>query len=211
MTSKHWLVCALAAALPFAAAAQQARTTRSLNLHAGPGSGYPLVTRYGPGAPLTVQGCTNGYGWCDVIGPDGARGWAYANGITYAYQDTYVPIIGYGAVIGVPILSFVIGDYWGRYYNGRPWYGNRGRWEHLPPPRPGPGFRPGFRPPLPGAPGFHPGPGFRPGPGIHPGPGHGPGMRPMPGPHPGGIRPGGMQRPGGGHGPRPEGGGHLPR
>jgi uncharacterized protein YraI len=191
MKLKPWSICALAAALPLLAAAQDARTTRPLNLRAGPGSDYPVVVHYGPGAPLSVQGCTSGYGWCDVIGPDGSRGWVYATGVSYAYQSTYVPIITYGAVIGVPILSFVIGDYWGRYYAGRPWYGNRGRWEHRPPPLPGPGFRPGFRPPLPGTPGFHGGPGFRPGP-----PGHGPG-----------LRPGGMQRPPGGGGPRP-GGGH---
>jgi hypothetical protein len=48
----------------------------------------------------------------------------------------------YGAVIGFPIITFMIGDYWGRYYHDRPWYGNESRWRDR-----RPVFRPQGRPP----------------------------------------------------------------
>ena len=138
------LAACLAASLPGIAAAQEAHSTKWVNLRAGPARDYPLVVSLGPGTPLAVQGCTDGFGWCDVVGPGDVRGWVYAGNIAYPYQSADVPVIRYGQVIGFPIVSFVIGDYWGRYYRGRPWYGNQGRWvNHRPPPRPI------FRPPTP--------------------------------------------------------------
>src|SRR5450756_2240709 len=52
------LLCALAAALPLTSMAQEARSTKWVNLRAGPARDYPLVARLGPGTPLAVQGCT---------------------------------------------------------------------------------------------------------------------------------------------------------
>jgi uncharacterized protein YraI len=163
-----WLaaLATFAAALPQAASAQEARASNWVNLRAGPEAGYPLVARLAPGTPLVVQGCTAGYGWCDVVGPDGLRGWVYAANLVYPYESRSVPVIGYGALIGLPIVTFVIGSYWNDYYRNRPWYGNRARWEHRPPPRPpaflpGPPRPPGWRPPVGG--GHHPpSQGFRP-------------------------------------------------
>lgn len=217
---------ALVLLLPLAAAAQQAFTRGAVNLRAGPSGDYPLVARLGPGQPVDVVGCTSGYGWCDVVLPDGGRGWVWARNLDYAYQQQRVPLATYGAVIGVPIVSFVIGSYWADYYRDRPWYGDRRWWGHRPPPPP----IAGWRPPPPVHPGWQPrpwpGPGVRPphGPGVRPP--HGPGIRPpvdpgfrpprpQPGfrpgpppgvshPHPGGGRPGGG---GGGGGGRPHGGG----
>uniref|UniRef100_UPI00085C49DA SH3 domain-containing protein n=2 Tax=Variovorax boronicumulans TaxID=436515 RepID=UPI00085C49DA len=212
---------ALVLLLPLAAAAQQAFTRGAVNLRAGPSGDYPLVARLGPGQPVDVVGCTSGYGWCDVVLPDGGRGWVWARNLDYAYQQQRVPLATYGAVIGVPIVSFVIGSYWADYYRDRPWYGDRRWWGQRPPPppiagwRPPPAVHPGWQPrPWPG-PGVRPphGPGVRPphGPGVRPP--HGPGIRPpvdpgfrpprpQPGfrpgpppgvshPHPGGGRPGG--------------------
>jgi uncharacterized protein YraI len=201
------LLLAFTALLPLAAAAQDARSSKWVNLRAGPDRDYPLVARLGPNTPLAVQGCTEGFGWCDVIAPDSTRGWIYGGNIVYPYQSAQVPVISYGAVIGVPIVTFAIGSYWNSYYRNRPWYGNRGRWENRPPPRP-PSFRPpprppGFRPPPP--PSVRP-PGTRP-PGIRP-PGN---NRPPPSVRPPGERPGaGGGRPPGG-GDRPGGGGGGPR
>ena len=182
---------ALAGSAPLAAAAQEARTSQWANLRAGPQQDYPLVARLGPGTPLLVQGCTSGYGWCDVIAPDDLRGWVYAGNLVYPYQNAQVPVIGYGALIGLPIVTFFIGNYWGDHYRHRPWYGNRGRWEDRPPPRP-----PAFRPPPPPRPGIRPPPGeFRPPPGVRPLPG----MRPPPDVRPpgsGGGRPPGFRPPG---------------
>ncbi|SCX74448.1 SH3 domain-containing protein [Variovorax sp. EL159] len=218
----RWIgIGALALVLPLAASAQQAFTRGAVNLRAGPSGDYPLVARLGPGQPLEVVGCVNGYSWCDVVLPDGGRGWVWARNLDYAYQEQRVPLATYGAVIGVPIVSFVIGSYWADYYRDRPWYGDRRWWGNRPPPpiagwRPPPPVRPGWQPrPWPPGPGFRPpGPGFRPGPGprppVDPGfrPPRPPGFRPgpppgMPHPHPGGGRPGG----GGGH-PHGGGGGH---
>ncbi|PIF76080.1 uncharacterized protein YraI [Variovorax sp. 54] len=226
---------ALVLLLPLAAAAQQAFTRGAVNMRAGPSGDYPLVARLGPGQPVDVVGCTSGYGWCDVVLPDGGRGWVWSKNLDYAYQQQRVPLATYGAVIGVPIVSFVIGSYWADYYRDRPWYGDRRWWGQRPPPppiagwRPPPPVRPGWQPrPWPPGQGVRPphGPGVRPphGPGVRPpgGPGYrppvDPGFRPprpqpgfRPGPPPGVSHPHpGGGRPGGGGGGgggRPHGGG----
>ena len=160
MKLRNLVVCALAAVLPAIAAAQQARATKWVNLRAGPDRDYPLVASFGAGTPLAVQGCTDGFGWCDVVAPDGTRGWVYAGNIAYPYERREVPVIGYGAMIGIPIITFALGNYWGAHYNNRPWYRDRDRWEHRP-------SRPVYRPPV------RPLPGPRP-PIGHPRPGDGP-------------------------------------
>ena len=147
MTSKPWVwaICAMLASLSQAAAAQPAHSTTWINLRAGPSSDYPLVARLAPGTPLAVQGCTAGFGWCDVIAAGEVRGWAWGGAIATPYQSAQVPIIGYGAVIGIPIVTFVIGSYWGSYYRDRPWYGRSAQWDYRPPLRPG--WRPAYGPP----------------------------------------------------------------
>ncbi|HZV93015.1 MAG TPA: SH3 domain-containing protein, partial [Caldimonas sp.] len=155
MSVRRLLIACFAASLPVFAAAQDATTTKFVNLRAGPARDYPLVATLGPGTPLAVQGCTVGYGWCDVIGAGGLRGWVYAGNLAYPYQNSEVPLLGYGATIGLPIITFSIGSYWNDYYRNRPFYRDRDRWSHhRPPPRPvtrphGPP-RPIVRPPSPG-------------------------------------------------------------
>ena len=161
---------AIALSLPLAAAAQQAFTRGSVNLRAGPSSSYPLVATLMPGQPLQVMGCTAGYAWCDVVLPDGLRGWAYAGSLDYAYEEQHMPLATYGAVIGVPIVTFAIGSYWGDYYRDRPWYSQPRWWGGRPPPPPVAGWRP-----LPA-----PAPAWRP----NPWPGYGPGYRPHAGARP---------------------------
>jgi uncharacterized protein YraI len=144
MIARSWTVPLAAAAavaalaMPATAQAQYAQTASWVNLRAGPGRDYPLVVSFAPGVPITVQGCIEGYSWCDVIGPNGERGWIYAGKIVYPYQSGYVPVMQYGPVIGIPVVTFVIGSYWGDYYRQRPWYGNMHRWHD----RPSPGWRP---------------------------------------------------------------------
>ncbi|MDQ2736343.1 MAG: SH3 domain-containing protein, partial [Pseudomonadota bacterium] len=116
MKPSHFLILAVAALLPLAAAAQDAHTTKTVNLRAGPARDYPLVASFGPGTPLAVQGCTEGFGWCDVIGPSDVRGWIYAGNIAYPYQSADVPVLGYGTELGFPIVTFTLGSYWGQYY-----------------------------------------------------------------------------------------------
>ena len=199
MKARHFLIAVIALLLPLAAVAQEARTAKASNLRAGPARDYPLVATFGPGTPLAVQGCTEGYGWCDVIGPGEVRGWIYAGNIVYPYQSTEVPILEYGPTLGFPIIGFSLGTYWGEHYRNRPWFGNRDRWaHHRPPPRPI------MRPPMPHLPGGRPP--FVHSPGGRPPEGRPPGERPGEGEHRGGGRPSGGEHHGGGE--HPGGGEH---
>jgi len=128
MSLRHVLACALVATLPAIAAAQQASAIGPAVLRAGPDNGYPLVASYEAGAPLTVQGCTEGYVWCDVIGPNGYRGWVHADNLGYPYQQRVVPVARYGPAIGFPIVAFALAPYWAAHYANRPWYRERVRW-----------------------------------------------------------------------------------
>ncbi|WP_345810975.1 SH3 domain-containing protein [Paraburkholderia sp. PREW-6R] len=181
-------------ALPtFASAQSQAYTNVPVNVRAGPASDYPVVTQLPRGVPVTVMGCLSNYQWCDIAAPN-LRGWAYAGSLIYPYQGSNVPVMNYGTVIGLPIVTFSIGTYWGNYYRGRPWYNQQSRWaNHPPPPPPRPGAG---RPP--GGPGH--GGGKPPG----SGPGYGGGRPPGPPPGNGGSRPPGP--PPGNAGGRPQGG-----
>lgn len=149
------LVLAALLALPGLVSAQvQAYTNQPVNLMAGPDDGYPVVTGLGPNQPITVMGCVSDYSWCDVA-LDDLRGWIYGDAIAYPYEGNYVPLDSYGAVIGMPVIAFSIDSYWGRYYQGRPWYGDRDRWRSepphggVPPHQPGYGYGGGHPPPPP--------------------------------------------------------------
>ncbi len=212
VSMRRWALGLLVAGAPLAASAQPAITIGAVNLRAGPGLEFPLVATLMDRTPLQIEGCVADYTWCDVWFGQ-LRGWVAAAYLSYPYQSSYVPIVRYGALIGLPILGFSLGPYWDSHYRGQPWYGQREVWMHRPPPAfrpvPPPGFRPG--PPMAPPPGY--GPGWRPG-----GPGH-PMPAPMPPYHPPrdypshdrgpGWSPGG--RPGGGHGAGPGmGGGPSP-
>jgi uncharacterized protein YraI len=121
------LACILLA-IPFATSAQDAFTTRSVNVRAGPDTSYPPVATLGAGAPLQVMGCLDDWSWCDVVFEDN-RGWIYAPYLSYVYQGARVPFYTYAPSFGIPIIGFSLGSYWDRYYRGRSWYGRRDYWE----------------------------------------------------------------------------------
>jgi uncharacterized protein YraI len=112
-----------------AAPAQQAVTTEPVSVYAGPDDSYPQVAQLDSGAPVRVNGCLGDWSWCDVTADD-IRGWLYSPDLTYDYQDGYVPLYTYAPSLGIPVVQFTIGDYWDRYYHGRPWYAERDEWEH---------------------------------------------------------------------------------
>jgi len=214
---KALVLVVAALALPIAANAQVAYTAKTVHLRAGPARDYPVVAILESGVAVTVQGCMQDYSWCDVIaGLD--RGWVYAGNIVYAYQGANVPVISYGAVIGIGVITFVIGSYWQDHYVGRPWYRHMPHWSHRPPRaaiHPGPPHAPahpgGARHPVPAyrTPPSPPGAGVtprQPHAGAHPGarPRPAPADRPVPvppsaGAHPRppqtGAQPGRVQRP----------------
>lgn len=149
---KRFIGSALAGAialsmLPGIASAQaQAFTNSPVNVYAGPAQDYPVVAQLPDGTSVGVNGCVEGYTWCDVEVP-GMRGWVYGGSLSYPYEGGEVPIMGYGPSLGLPIVVFSIGSYWGDYYRDRPWYHDEGRWRNHPPPPQGP--PPGYRPPGP--------------------------------------------------------------
>ena len=142
-------VAALAGALPLVpsvAWAEPAFVTTRLNLQSGPGAEYPAVAYLEPGVQVEVIGCLQGYGWCDVaIGQD--RGWVAGAYLQAPYQDRRQPLVQVAPSIGLPVIGFSVGSYWERNYRDRPWYGERNRWDHRPPPHrafnppPGPDWR----------------------------------------------------------------------
>ena len=140
------LVAALAS--PAAAFAQQlVSTSQYVNLRAGPGKDYPIVALLQPGIDISVVGCLSDYRWCDIVtGPD--RGWVYAGNIVYPYQSSNVPLLSYGAIIGIGIIAFDLGYYWDQHYRGRPWYAQRRHWTDWPRPGFGGGDRRAHQPGL---------------------------------------------------------------
>src|SRR2546430_11969535 len=119
-------------AIPIATSAQDAFTTRSVNVRAGPDTSYPAVATLGGGSPVQVMGCLDDWSWCDVAFEDN-RGWVYAPDVTYEYDGGYVPLYTYAPSLGIPVVQFTIGDYWERYYRERPWYAQRDEWGHREP------------------------------------------------------------------------------
>lgn len=175
------ILTAALAAVPATSYAELAYPSKDVNLRAGPAIEYPLVARLQAGAAISVEGCLDDYRWCDVVaGP--YRGWVYAGNLVYPYQGDNVPLLTYGAAIGIGVLAFSLGHYWDDHYRARPWYPQRQQWINAP----RSGFGPGYRP--------QPGPGFRPGASPPPPrPGFGPGGNPVP--QGAGVRQGGNPTP----------------
>jgi len=140
-------VLPLAVALPLAGQAQNAFVVADSSLRAGPAPEYPDLTVLPYGTWVDVQGCTDGWEWCDVIADDpyGDRGWIPGDYLEYEYEDQPVPVVEYGPRIGIPIVSFSIVTYWDAHYRNRPFYRDRDDWYHrrivraaAPPPPPKP-------------------------------------------------------------------------
>ncbi len=121
------------AGVPAASLAQSAYVAKQVNLRAGPGTEYPVVAILMAGVTVEVQGCLSDYRWCDVV-TGVNRGWIYGGNIVYPYQGSSVPVINYGAVIGIGIVAFGLASYWDQHYVARPWYPQRQRWINRPPP-----------------------------------------------------------------------------
>ena len=106
--------------------------TANVSLRAGPDAGYPAVMGLRVGTPVMIEGCVDGWSWCDVsVGED--RGWVSGAYLQEDYDGRRVLVRDYGVRIGIPVVSFVFGDYWDHHYRGRSWYSNRDRYSHVQP------------------------------------------------------------------------------
>lgn len=128
---KALVLAAAMLVVPIAANAQLAYTAKTVPLHAGPAGDYPVVATLGSGFAVTVQGCLPDYSWCDVIAGE-YRGWVDARNINHFYQGASVPVINYGAAIGIGVVTFVIGNYWQDHYIRHSWYRQMAQWRHRP-------------------------------------------------------------------------------
>jgi uncharacterized protein YraI len=163
----------LATASAFAA---DGYVTGNVNLRAGPDVGYPIVDRLPAGTSVVIYGCIDGWSWCDVSTRND-RGWVAGSFLQQEYQGRRVLVPDYGVRIGIPIISFVFGTYWGDHYRGRSWYDHRDRWSHV-----SPSYRP-IHGPVHGPIHAHPAPPpHRPSHPVAPRPGHG--HPPVSAPHP---------------------------
>ncbi|HSE11642.1 MAG TPA: hypothetical protein VLB69_03315 [Rudaea sp.] len=125
------LGCSVLAAAS-SAVAGQGYLVANVTLRAGPDMGYPGVVGLSAGTPVGIEGCVDGWSWCDVTtGMD--RGWVPANYLQEEYEGRRVFVPAYGVQIGIPIVSFVFGSYWDDYYHDRSWYGHREHWSHVHP------------------------------------------------------------------------------
>lgn len=118
---------AVALLAPLSALASDGYVNGYVNLRAGPGTRYPRIMTLQPGTAVAVHGCINGWSWCDV-GAQGERGWIDGSYLQYPYGNRRVALSNYGSQIGIPIVSFILGTYWGDHYRDRSWYGERQRW-----------------------------------------------------------------------------------
>lgn len=115
---------ALSLALPLAAFARDAIVVDNIDLQSGPDEDYPAITQLSAGTEVQVQGCIDNYDWCDVLA-SGDRGWVPGTFLAEEYDGNRVLIVDAGPRIGIPVVSFEIGAYWGEHYHNRPFYAQR--------------------------------------------------------------------------------------
>ncbi len=106
--------------------------TGNVNLYAGPDTSYPSVVMLSGGAAVDIEGCVDGWSWCDVASGDN-RGWIAGNYLQEEYQGQRVLVPQYGVQIGIPIVGFVFATYWDAHYRNRSWYGQRAHWSQITP------------------------------------------------------------------------------
>lgn len=90
-------------------------TTADLNMRAGPGTKYPVLTTVPRGGGVAIFGCTADFKWCDAAFTN-VKGWVSGKYLSYGGQGIYYgrPIPSTGVYLGVP-----------RYHRNYPIYGRQ--------------------------------------------------------------------------------------
>jgi uncharacterized protein YraI len=126
---KHLRTLAFAATAMLAsttwASAQEAFTTGDVNMRAGPGSRYPVVTTIPEGRDVFIHGCLSNWDWCDVSWRRN-RGWVFSDYLEAQWRGRRVVFDEYRTFVDIPFVSFSFG-YWDRWYRDRPWFDD---WDH---------------------------------------------------------------------------------
>jgi len=120
-------VAALALSAPLLASAAQGWVVADISLQAGPDTAYPSIVELRAGTPVSIQGCIDGWTWCDVSVGDDA-GWVPGTFLEEDYGGQRVVVIDYGPRIGIPVVAFSLGVYWDHHYHSRPFYAQRQEW-----------------------------------------------------------------------------------
>jgi len=121
------LVAAAALCAPLMASAAQGWVVADISLQAGPDTAYPSIVELRAGTPVSIQGCIDGWTWCDVSVGDDA-GWVPGTFLEEDYGGQRVVVVDYGPRIGIPVVAFSLGVYWDRHYHSRPFYSQRQEW-----------------------------------------------------------------------------------
>jgi uncharacterized protein YraI len=128
---KHLRILAFAATAMLAsstwASAQEAFTTSDVNMRAGPGSRYPVVTTIPGDREVFIHGCLSNWDWCDVSWRRN-RGWVFSDYLEAIYRSRRIGFDEYRTFIDIPFVSFSFG-YWDRHYRNRPWFDDWDRWD----------------------------------------------------------------------------------
>ena len=113
---------------PAVAQAAEGFATANVNMRSGPSTRYPAVTVIPVGTPVEIHGCLSDLPWCDVSFYDG-RGWVAGQYVQAEYRQNrvYVEPRYYGT-LGIPTVTFELGNYWDRNYRGRDFYRDRDYW-----------------------------------------------------------------------------------
>ncbi|MCV9963441.1 SH3 domain-containing protein [Pararhizobium sp. BT-229] len=122
------LAGAITLLLPVAAQAAEGFATANVNMRSGPSTNYPAVTVIPVGTSVEIHGCLPDLPWCDVSFYDG-RGWVAGRYVQAVYQQRRVYLEpDYYDNLGIPLVTFEIGNYWERYYRNRDFYRDRDRY-----------------------------------------------------------------------------------
>ncbi|WP_181706698.1 DUF1236 domain-containing protein [Chthonobacter rhizosphaerae] len=107
--------------------AQVAYATTDLNLRAGPGPEYPVVTAIDANGAVQILGCTPSGLWCDVVW-NGTRGWAYATYLAAEVGGQRMAIPEVAGRVQVPTANYDTQVYWDENYRQQPFYSQRDRY-----------------------------------------------------------------------------------
>ncbi len=102
-------------------------TTSRLTLRAGPGRDFPAIDSVGRDTKVTVHGCIDRFGWCDVS-RGRTRGWIDGDSLVVPFQGRRVRVVEYGPRLRLPVLTFSFDNYWDNHYRRAAFYRDRDSW-----------------------------------------------------------------------------------